>query len=478
MRLEHETAKNSKDNLEKLLVPEKLEHCFECGICTASCPVARLVSKYYNPRILLQTVSKDLEAAITEAQPWMCAWCDRCYKRCPQGLNLPEVFLLTRNVASERGYINRFGEALETIGREIPLAGVCGLVCFSKVDDPTAIKALEGYVASYELKKKEKAVPASKKRREKVAIIGSGPAGLMAAYDLAKKGYPVTVFESLPEPGGMLRAGIPEFRLPRKVLDAEIERIKGLGVEIRTNVTVGKDLTIDKLLKDGFKALFIATGAPKSQKLHVEGENLKGVIHAIDLLKEVNMGKKVKLGDTAAVIGGGNVAIDAARAALRLGAKEVTILYRRSREEMPANPWEVRHGEKEGVKIQFLVAPEKILGKDGRLDALECVRMELGEPDESGRRRPIPIKDSEFTIQLDTLILAIGESPDPSFVPKGIEVTRQNTITVDPITFETSLPGTFAGGDVVSGPATVMEAIVAGKRAASSISDYLTRGGS
>lgn len=475
--MKHESTKNSDETLEKLLVPEKLEHCFECGICTASCPVAKLISKHYNPRMLLQTVSKDLETAITEAQSWLCAWCDRCYKRCPQGLNLPQIFLLTRNIAAERGYVNKFSEALEIIGREIPFAGVCSLVCFSKVDDPAAVKALERYVADYELKKKEKTIPISKKRREKIAVIGSGPAGLMAAYKLAKKGYPVTVFESLPEPGGMLRAGIPEFRLSRKVLDTEIERIKSLGVEIRTNVTVGKDLTINGLLKDNYKAVFIATGAPKSRKLRIKGEKLKGIMHAIDLLREVNMGKKVKLGNRIAVIGGGNVAIDAARAVLRLGAKEVTIMYRRSREEMPANSWEVKHGEKEGVKIQFLVAPKKILGKNGRLVAIECVRMELGEPDESGRRRPIPIENSEFTIQLDTLILAIGESPDPSFLPKGIEVTRQKTITVDPITLETSLPGIFAGGDVVSGPATVMEAIVAGRKAAFAIDNYLTSRG-
>ncbi|UCE16656.1 MAG: FAD-dependent oxidoreductase [Candidatus Bathyarchaeota archaeon] len=475
--MKHESTKNSDETLEKLLVPEKLEHCFECGICTASCPVAKLIFKHYNPRMLLQTVSKDLETAITEAQPWLCAWCDRCYKRCPQGLNLPQIFLLTRNIAAERGYVNKFSEALEIIGREIPFAGVCSLICFNRVNDPTAIKAIERYVADYELKKKEKTIPISKKRREKIAVIGSGPAGLMAAYELAKKGYPVTVFESLPEPGGMLRAGIPEFRLPRKVLNTEIERIKSLGVEIRTNVTVGKNLTINGLLKDDYKAVFIATGAPKSRKLRIKGEKLKGIMHAIDLLREVNMEKKVKLGNRIAVIGGGNVAIDAARAVLRLGAKEVTIMYRRSREEMPANSWEVKHGEKEGVKIQFLVAPKKILGKNGRLVAVECVRMELGEPDESGRRRPIPIENSEFTIQLDTLILAIGESPDPSFLPKGIEVTRQKTITVDPITLETSLPEIFAGGDVVSGPATVMEAIVAGRKAAFAIDNYLTSRG-
>ena len=477
--MKHESAEISEETIEKLLAPEKLEHCFECGVCTASCPVVKLISKQYNPRILLQTVSKDLESAITKAEPWLCAWCDRCYKRCPQGLNLPEIFLLTRNIAAERGYISRFSEALETLGRAMPFPGVCGLVCLGKVDYPGATKDLERYVTDYELKEKaEKVIPAPEKRREKIAVVGSGPAGLTAAYELARKGYPVTVFESQPQPGGMLRAGIPEFRLLRKVLDTEIKRIKGLGVEIRTNVTVGKDLTIDRLLKDGYKAIFVATGAWKSRELRVEGEELKGVMHALDLLREINMGKKVELGAQVAVIGGGNVAIDAARAVLRLGAKEVTILYRRSREEMPANPWEVRHGEKEGVKIQFLVAPKKIVGKDGRLTAIECIRMELGEPDESGRRRPIPIENSEFTMQLDTMVLAIGESPDPSLLPKDIEVTRQNTITVDPMTLETSLPGIFAGGDVVSGPATVIEAIVAGRKAASSIDDYLTSEGS
>jgi len=472
--LEGETTISSEETLEELLDAEKLKYCFECGICTASCPIVKLISKHYNPRILLQKVSHDLDETITEADPWLCAWCDRCHKRCPQGLNLPEIFLLARNIAAERGYLSKFSEALQLIERETPFPGVCGLVCFSKVDDPKATETLERYVADCELKeKKEKAKPVPKKHREKIAIVGSGPAGLTAAYELVKMGYPVTVFESLPEPGGMLRTGIPKFRLPREVLDTEIEHIKNLGVKIRTNVLVGKDVTIDKLLKDGYKAVFIAIGAQKSRKLGIKGEELKGVMHAIDLLREINTGKEVELGDRVAVIGGGNVAIDIARAILRLGVKEANILYRRSKEEMPANPWEIRQAEKEGVKFQFLVAPKKILSKDAQLVAIECIRMELGEPDESGRRRPIPIKDSEFTIDLDTMILAIGESPDPSSLPMGIEVNRQNTIAVDPITLETSLPGVFAGGDAVSGPATIIEAIVAGRRAALSIDDYL-----
>ena len=397
--MEGETKIFREETLEELLDAEKLNYCFECGICTASCPIVKLISKHYNPRRLLQKVSHDLDDTITEADPWLCAWCDRCHKRCPQGLNLPEIFLLARNIAAGRGYLSKFSAALQLIGREMPFPRVCGLVCFGKVDDPKATENLERYVADYELKeKKEKVMPIPKKHREKIAIVGSGPAGLTAAYKLVKMGYPVTVFESLPEPGGMLRIGIPKFRLPREVLDTEIEYIKNLGVKIRTNVLVGKDVTIDKLLKDGYKAVFIAIGAQKSRKLGIKGEELKDVMHAIDLLREVNTGKEVELGDRVAVIGGGNVAVDVARAILRLGVKEANILYRRSKEEMPANPWEVRQAEREGVKFQFLVAPKKILGKDAQLVAIECMRMELGEPDESGRRRPIPIKDSGSTI--------------------------------------------------------------------------------
>jgi len=472
--LESKTINISKEIMEKLLDPEKLRHCFECGICTASCPIVRLISKHYNPRMLLQTIIHDLDRAITEVEPWLCAWCDRCYKRCPQGLNLPEIFLLARNIAVERGYLSKFSEGLQLIGREMPFAGVCGLVCFGKVEDPKAAELLKQYVAEYEQKREEKPVLTFKKRREKVAIIGSGPAGLTAAYELAMMAYQVTVFEALPKSGGMLRVGIPEFRLPREVLDTEIKHIENLGVNIKTNMLFSKDITIDSLFKDGYKAIFIAIGAQKSRKLRIKGEQLKGVVYAIDLLREINMGKKVELGDKVAVIGGGNVAIDAARNVLRLGVKEITILYRRSKEEMPANSWEVREAEKDGVKIQFLTAPKRILSKRGQLVAVECIQMELGELDESGRRRPIPIEGSEFTVELDTLILAIGESPDYSLLPKAIKITEQKTIIVNPLTLETSISGVFAGGDVVTGPATVIEAIVAGKKAAHSINNYLT----
>ena len=364
---------------------------------------------------------------------------------------------------------------MELIGSKIPLAAVYGWFSIRPFKGGDKLfEALKEFVEDYA---KEKISPTPPTHGEKIAVIGSGPAGLTAAYRLVKMGYPVTVFESLPEPGGMLRVGIPEHRLPKEVLDLEIRRIKNAGVEIKTDVTIGRDLTIDDLFRQGFKALFIAIGAHKSRELRIEGEELAGVIHALDLLKEVNMGKKVKLGEMVAVIGGGNVAVDAARVAFRLGAREVNILYRRSGAEMPASPLEVKEAEEEGIKIQFLVAPSKILGRDGRVVALECIRMELGEFDESGRRRPVPIKGSEFTVQLDTLIPAIGEAPDVSFVPEEIEIARGNLIKVNPLTLETSLLGVFAGGDAVSGPATVIEAIGAGIRAAFLITRYLKKMG-
>ena len=305
-----------------------------------------------------------------------------------------------------------------------------------------------------------------------MAVIGSGPAGLTAAVKLAEKGYCVTVFESLPEPGGMLRKCIPDYRLPKNVLDDEIKSVKEMGVEIKTNVTVGKDLKFDDLWREGYKAVFIGVGAHKPRKIRLKGEELEGVMHALDFIWKTNKGEKVELGEKVAVIGGGNVAVDAARTALHLGAREVTILYRRSRDEMPANPWEVAEAEKEGVKIEFLVSPLEVLGENGRVKAVKCIKMRLGEVDETGRRKPEPIEGSEFTAEFDTVILAVGEKPDLSFLPEEIEVS-EGKILVNPFTMETTMPGVFAGGDAVTGPATVIEAILAGMKAAESIDKYL-----
>jgi len=465
----------SKGVLERLLDVEKLKYCYECGICTASCSMVELLGKDYNPRGLLERIFLNPESVLASDELWLCAWCYRCYRRCPQALKLPEIFLFIRTVAKEHEYTQPFEKALKKIVGNVPLPLVTTLVCFhperAGLDLEKVLEKTEGMYE--ECLKKGKRKRAKKASRGKIAVIGSGPAGLTVAYELGRKGYGVTVFEALPEPGGMLRKCIPEHRLPKQVLVREIQRIKDLGVEIKAGTKVGKDLDFNDLWRGGYKAIFIGAGAHKSQKLKIEGGELKGVTHALDFLWSVNSGEKIEIGKNVVAIGGGNVAIDAAKTASRLGADEVTILYRRSREEMPANPWEVKEAEDEGVKIEFLVAPKKILGENGRVSAIECMRVQLGEPDETGRRKPIPIEGSEFMRKTDMVILAIGEAPDLEFLPKEIELNEDGTVCVNPITMETSLKGVFAGGDAAAGPATVIEAIRDGKRAAEAIEDYL-----
>jgi heterodisulfide reductase subunit A-like polyferredoxin len=312
-------------------------------------------------------------------------------------------------------------------------------------------------------------------RPEKVAVIGSGPAGLSAAYYLSLEGYGVTIFEKLPSPGGMLRSGIPEYRLPRDVLDGEIEFIQSLGVEIRTNTPVGKDVSIEELFSQGFEALFIASGAYKDLRLEIPGEDNEGIIPGLVFLGMINSGQGVQVGARTAIIGGGNVAIDAARSALRSGAEEVTILYRRSREEMPANDEEIEEALSEGIEIQYLTAPSEIIPKGKGGVEVRCIRMRLGEPDETGRRRPIPIEGSEFSVEVDTVVPAIGQAPDLAFVSPemGIELTEGGRLRVDPTTLQTSRKGIFAGGDAVTGPAYAIEAVAAGREAAISIHRFL-----
>ncbi len=461
--------------LDHILDFEKLKYCFECGICTASCPVAELLPEHYNPRILLHSLPLADDKLLKSAELWLCAWCYRCYKRCPQGLSLPEIFQAVRKFAVERGYMEGFDRALEVIRENIPLPASCCHVCFHPervIDNKQLVTdAIQHAILDYETEKTE-AKPLTHVHGEKVAILGSGPAGLSAAQHLAKKGYSVTIFEALSSPGGMLRRCIPEYRLPKKIVDSDVKRITDLGVKIKTNTAIGKSLTVKKFLQQGYKAVFVATGAHEERMLGIKGEELNGVFYALDFLEKANK-KKVELSDKVSIIGGGNVAIDSARTALRLGAKEVTILYRRSKEEMPASPWEIKEAEEEGVKIEFLVAPKRILGEDGNVTVIECVKMELGEVEETGRRRPIPIQGSEFITKTGTVIMAIGQFPNTVFLPKMVEITEKRTIAVDPFTLETSSPGIFAGGDAVSGSATLMEAIIAGKRAAISIDCYL-----
>jgi NADPH-dependent glutamate synthase beta subunit-like oxidoreductase len=476
--LEPAKAMATKEVLEELLDTERLKYCFECGICTASCSIAEMLGDNYNPRRLLENLVLNPKKALVSDELWLCAWCYRCHRRCPQALKLPEIFLLMRTVTTKQGHAQPFESALRKIVRNIPLPLVALSVCFhperAGMDKKKVLEKAEK-MREKEFQSKEHDIAA---KNCKVAVLGSGPAGLTAAYELKRKGYEITVFEALPESGGMPRKCIPESRLSKRVLAKEVQFMKNLGVELKTGVKIGKDVRFEDLWKDGYKAVFVGVGAHKSQNLKIEGNELKGVIHALDFLWSVNCGEKLEAGKNVIVIGGGNVAIDAAKTALELGAGQVTILYRRSKDEMPAIPWEVREAEDAGVKIEFLVSPKRILGEEGKVTALECVRMQLGEPDESGRKKTVPIEGSEFTLETDMVILAIGEAPDVNFLPKEIELNDDGTLWVNPITMETSLPGVFAGGDVVTGPATVIEAIRAGKQAAESINNYLesTRG--
>jgi len=371
----------------------------------------------------------------------------------------------------------KFTEALAVIRESIPFPSVCGHICAhpceakctrGQIDEPIAIRLLKRFAWEHDTglwKQKSKVAPATGKR---VAIVGSGPAGLTAGYYLTKLGYSATIFESLPEPGGMMRYGIPEYRLPKDTLRAEIEEIEKVGVEIKTNTSVD---SLEGLFKQGYNAIFLAIGAQQATGIGVEGEDSPRVMGGASFLREVNLGKKVEVGDRVAVIGGGNTAMDSARTALRLGAKEVTIVYRRTRAEMPASPEEIEEALHEGIKIYFLAAPSRVMSQDREVQ-LECVRMKLGAPDASGRRRPEPIEGSEFTMNFDTIIAAIGQRPE---MPTSFDITvgRGNTIQVDTDTLATNKEGVFAGGDAVLGPATVIEAIAAGRRAATSIDKYL-----
>ncbi|MBN2246848.1 MAG: NADH-quinone oxidoreductase subunit NuoF [Candidatus Aminicenantes bacterium] len=380
-----------------------------------------------------------------------------------------------------------FEEAYRIIRKDNPLPSICGRVCDHKCEsvctanemgEPIAIRALKRFAIDWGKKHglDKEPVPTAQKNNIKVAVIGSGPGGLTAAYELGLKGYDVTVFESHPVAGGMLAVGIPEHRLPKEVLRADIEYIQKTGVNIKTNAALGKDFTIDDLFKEGYKAVFIATGAHKSMKLGIPGEEAEGIFQGMKFLSSVNLGKTVTLGKRVGVIGGGNSAIDAARVAHRNPETgEVMILYRRTRNEMPAYKDEIDDALDEGIKIHFLVAPTKVLTDGNKVTGLECIKMELGEPDESRRRRPVPIKGSEFVVELDAVISAIGERPDVSFIKDKDElsVTKWDTIVADEETGTTNKEGVFAGGDVVTGPNSVVKAIAAGKHAARSIDSYI-----
>ncbi|MGE5549208.1 MAG: NADH-quinone oxidoreductase subunit NuoF [Bacteroidota bacterium] len=398
-----------------------------------------------------------------------------CQNTCPAGVDVPIYIDAVKN--------GKPAEAYATVRNENPFPIVCGRVCHhpcerkcrrSQLDEPLAIRALKRYAADYVLNSGNFPPLATRARKpQKVAVIGAGPAGLTAAHYLAKQGYGVTVFEALPVAGGMMAVGIPEYRLPKKALNAEIDAIKQLGVEIRTGVKIGEGLSLADLRRD-HDAVFIAVGAHVDQRLGIPGEDQDGVLSGITFLRELNLGRTMNLkGKKVAVIGGGNVAADAARSALQMGAEAVSVYYRRTREEMPAMPEEIEEMEHEGIAINYLVAPLEVIGEKGRVKGLRLTKMQLGEFDKSGRRRPAPVAGSEFDVDADVIIAAIGQSVETAPLGTEIKLTRWGTVAADAETMATSVPGIFAGGDCVSGPDTVITAIADGKKAAAAIDRYL-----
>ncbi len=449
------------------------DKCKACGYCATACPVA--VPNEFNEglgtraaayRLFPQTIPQSFVVDKGNRAP--------CVMECPAGINVQGYVQLVKT--------GKYKECIELIMENLPLPGILGRVCphpcesvcrRALKDSPVSIRDLKRFAAD-EVDYRELARPEINPRDGKVAIVGSGPAGLSAAYYLALEGYSCTIIESRPVLGGMLRLGIPEYRLPRDVLDREIEHILSYGIEVRPNTALGTDVSLEELRSE-FDAVYLAVGCHRGSILGIPGENSPNVLQAVSFLAQLGLGQTVAVGKSVAVIGGGNAAVDAARTAARLGADKVSILYRRTREEMPALEEEIESALEEGIDIIYLCAPVEVCNDNGAIKGLRCIRMQLGELDGSGRRRPTPIEGSEFMFDAQMVIGAIGQQIDPDVLTEinETDVTSRGTIKVDPLTFRTSLEGVFAGGDAVSGPATVVEAVGAGHEAAISISRYL-----
>ena len=429
------------------------------------------------------------EQAIAEAE--RCLQCPNptCIQGCPVDIDIPAFIneIKEKNFLASSAKLKEKNSLPAICGRVCPQENQCQKYCIiGKMGDPVSIGRLERFASDYE-RKRGVTIPPNQKSsfKGKVAIVGSGPAGLTTAAELVKLGHDVVMFESLHSAGGVLMYGIPEFRMPKEIVQAEVDYIKKLGVEVNTNYTIGKIFTIDELFAKGFDAVFVGSGAGLPRFMRIPGENLGGVYSANEFLIRVNLMKAylfpeydtpIRIGKKVAVIGGGNVAMDSARSALRLGAEEVYIIYRRSKEELPAREEEAENAEEEGIIFRFLTTPIKFLGDEsGWVKVIGCIKMELGEPDESGRRRPVPIEGSEFVMDVDTVVIAIGQTPNPLIqrTTEGLETTKWGTINVQEETGATTKKGVYAGGDVVSGAATVISAMGAGKRAAKGIHEYI-----
>jgi len=451
-----------------------MEDCKACGDCVKVCPV-KIPNDYEQGLVTRAAIYQLFAQAMPSAYGIDKKGTPPCRATCPIHVNAQGYIALIS--------IGKFEEALALVRQKNPFPGITGRICThpcesvcrrKDVERAVAIDGLKRFVSDYEKEDKtDLSVPEEKGK--KIAIVGAGPAGLLAAYDLRKMGYGVTLFEALPVAGGMLAVGIPEYRLPRTVLNKEVDYLLRMGVELRLNTPIGPNLSLQDLKAKGYEAIFVATGAHQSRKLGLDGEEAQGILHAVDFLRKVALGESVTVGEKVVVVGGGNAAIDAARTAFRLGTKEVTIAYRRTRTEMPAQEEEIEGAEHEGIKMEYLTAPTQLLIENGQIKGMECIRMELGDIDESGRPRPVPVSGSEFKIEADTIIPAISQSSDLSFLNKkeGIKTTRWGGIEADPLTLETSVEGIFAGGDVVSGPQTYIDAMGAGRKAAISIDRFL-----
>jgi homotetrameric NADPH-dependent glutamate synthase len=445
------------------------EKCVGCGVCEQICPKGIMNVQTASQRILHFNQNNDRLAP--------------CRQTCPAEIDIPKYIAQIR--------AGDYAGAVDTIRERNPFLLACGRVCPHPCenncrrgieDDPVSINQLKRFAADYEMNTGQRLpVAVAPPTEKRIAVVGGGPAGLTCAFFLRRLGHEVTIYEAMPKLGGMLRYGIPEYRLPKKVLDWEIEGMLNLGIEAKTNVKFGRDFDLSSLAARGFDAVFLGIGAWQDSSLRVEGENLKGAYTGIDFLSRLAGGEQIPIGRSAVIIGGGNTAIDCTRNLLRLGVENVYIVYRRTRNEMPANEVEIDAAEEEGVKFQFLAAPVRIIGdENGHATHLEYLKMELGEPDASGRRRPVPIEGSETLIEADMIITAIGQSPEISFTQGIMEqvmelkTTRWNTIEVDPATLQSNIPHLFAAGDAATGPSLVVSAIGGGRRAARSIHQYVT----